>query len=132
MSQRATRARVEAHLCRHRGRVALLVLERLFKDIVGDVGVTLRVARDADLGERVAEFVHGAQQVQAIMELALVLRVAADDEHLRDVGRARAIEQLLEVRTVAREVRRQMRRHVVAASGKPLAQVERRLDAVTG
>ena len=94
--------------------------------------MTLGIARHADLGERVARFVDRPEQHQAVVELPLVLGVAAHDERPAEAGLATSIEHLAQMRAVADHVRRQVRDDDVPAAGDLLGEVERGLDPVTG
>ncbi len=124
------RGRVEAHLRGHGVRVPLLLAERLEQAIVGDVGVALRIARHADLLERVAELVHRLQEHQPVVELAPVLRVASHDEDLAEAVHPSPLKQVGQVRPVAEHVRRDVGRHVVSHRRDRLGQVEGRFDPV--
>jgi hypothetical protein len=52
--------------------------------VVRDKGVTLRVARDPDLGWRDAEVGHRLEEREPVGKVARLLRVAADDERSID------------------------------------------------
>ena len=116
---RDDRAGVEAHLRGHVRGVALLLQQHLEQHVVGDVDVTLGIAGHADLGERVARFVDRPQQHQAVVELPVVLRVAAHDERPAEAGLAASIEQLAQMRAVADHVRRQVRDRRRARGRRP-------------
>jgi hypothetical protein len=59
--------------------------------------VALRVGGHADLVERPSELVDGAEERQPVVEVAMILGVAADDEHAAEASLGQTREQVLEV-----------------------------------
>ncbi len=92
--------------------------------------MTLRVRRDADHHERMAELVHRAEEREAVVELPAVLRVASHDEGAPQARVAGALEQVLQVLAPPDHVRGEVRGHVVTERGDILRQIEGRLDPV--
>ena len=127
---RPDRGRIEAQLGRHVAREGRLRPERLEQRRVGDERVALRVARDPDLGQRVADLGHLPQQRQPVREVARLLGVAAHDERPIDAGALQPGDQLGEVGAVADHPRRQMRHGAEPERLELLAQRDRGLDAL--
>ena len=127
-SQVAMASGIEAELGRHVAGERRLGAERLEQRPVGDEGVALRVGRDPDLGERVADLGHRPKERQAVRVVARLLGVAADDEGAIDAGALEPGDQLRQVGAVADHPRREVRDGPEAAGLELLAQGDRGLD----
>ena len=125
---RRDRARIEAELRGHVAGEGSLGPERFEQGPVGDEGVPLRIGRDADLGERMADLGHRSQQREAVRIGARLLGVATDDEGAIDAGALEPGDQLGQVGAVPDHPRRQVGNGAEAAALELLAQGDRRLD----
>ena len=127
---RVDRGRVEAQLGRHVARERRLRAERLEQQTVGDERVTLRIAGDPDLVERVADLGHLAQQRQPVRIVAGLLLVPADDER---ASHARAFEpchEVAQVLAVAHHPRREVRHGPESRALELLAEGDGRFEAL--
>ena len=88
------RLRVEAELRGHVAGELRLRVERLEQRRIGDEGVALRIGRDPDLAQRMADLGHRPEERQAVRVVARLLRVATDDEGAVHAGALEPGDQL--------------------------------------
>ena len=92
--------------------------------------MALRVAGDPDLVEAVAQRAHRGEEVDRAVELARLRGVPRRHEQLADAGAEQPLGDLLQVRGVAHEPGGEVGHDRVAGAREPLAQPERRLQAL--
>src|SRR5918998_1799209 len=125
--------RVEGYLADDVGGVGLLLVHGLYRVLVADKGMALRVPGDANLVEVVPEFSHRRQQPARAGELAGgLLGVPSDDEGVPYAGPAQPPEYLLEVHLVPYETGGEVWRRLVAPLPQPLGGVSPRTWVAAG
>src|SRR5215212_6251178 len=106
---------VEADLADDVGGVGRLIIHRLDGCLIAYEGMALRVAADADLLEIVADLGRRLKERSRALELAGgLVGVSSDDKRVLYAGSAQPPQDVLQVRLVADEPRRDVRRHLVA------------------
>ena len=121
---------VEAQLGRHVARERRLRAERLEQQAVGDERVTLRIAGDPDLVERVTDLGHLAQQRQPIRIVAWLLLVPAHNERAAHAGAFEPCHEVAQVLAVANHPRRKMRHGPEPRILELLAESDGRFEAL--
>ena len=127
---RPDRGGVEAQLGRHVARERRLGPERVQQGRIGDERVALRIARDPDLGQRMTDLGHRAQQRQPVGEVARLLGVTAHDERPIDAGPLEPRDELGQVGAITDHPGRQVRHRAESQGLELLAQGDGGLDAL--
>ena len=122
------RTRIEAQLGRHVARERRLGAERVEQRPIRDEGVALRIGGDPDLGERMADLGHRAQEREAVRVRARLLGIATDDEGPIDPGALQPGDEIREVGAVPDHPRGEVRDRPETAGLELLAQGDRGLD----
>ncbi|TMD33221.1 MAG: hypothetical protein E6I94_00070 [Chloroflexi bacterium] len=84
--------------------------------------MSLRIARDPDLAERMADVGHRPEEREAVGEVARLRRIAADDERPLHARSLQANEELAQVHLVADHPRGEVGHGAEPAAGELLGE----------